>query len=245
MAVEIVGHRGAAGVAPENTLPSFESAWAAGVAWVETDVRLTRDGVPVLLHDPMLDRTTTGQGPVEEQTWDEVQAVDAGVRFSPAFAGTRVPRLEELLAAAAGRSGVLIELKTEPERPDLLVRQVLAAVEAARAQSWVRLISFEADLLERAAAAMAGREDRIPLGLISNTVVGLVEAAVRLGCAAVHPRLTALSPELVAAARFAGLRINTWTANTPVEVLRAAEAGVDEITTDFPVMAAQPLGFNP
>src|SRR6476659_2352139 len=95
MAIQIVGHRGGASVAPENTLPSFEAAWAAGVAWVETDVRLTGDGVPVLLHDATLDRTTTGHGPVSAVAWEELQIVDAGARFAPEFAGTRVLRLEE------------------------------------------------------------------------------------------------------------------------------------------------------
>src|SRR5438034_11608409 len=104
MAIQIVGHRGAAGVAPENTLPSFAAAWAAGVAWVETDVRLTRDGVPVLLHDAALDRTTTARGEVSGLTWDEVRHADAGVRFGPTFAGKPIPRLEELLEAVAGRS---------------------------------------------------------------------------------------------------------------------------------------------
>jgi glycerophosphoryl diester phosphodiesterase len=237
--MQIVGHRGGAGVAPENTLPSFEAAWAAGVAWVETDVRLTRDGVPVLLHDAALDRTTTGHGAVSAITWDELQTVDAGVRFAPDFPGTRVPRLEELLAAAAGRSGVLIELKAEPERPDLLVERALAAVEAAGAREWVRLISFEADLLERVRQAAAGQS--IATGFIASTAAGIIETALRLGCLSIHPRQTALTPALVETARAAGLRINTWTANTPEQVCAAAEASVDEITTDFPAMAIDAL----
>jgi glycerophosphoryl diester phosphodiesterase len=237
--IEIVGHRGAAGVAPENTLPSFEAAWAAGVAWVETDVRLTRDGVPVLLHDATLDRTTTGHGPVAERTWEGLQALDAGARFDPAFNGTRVARLEELLATAAGRSGVLIELKAEMGRPDLLVRQVLAAVEAARGEIRVRLISFEADLLER----VRHDDPSLATGLIASTAAGLLGTGRRLGCVAIHPWVAALSPELVGETRAAGLRVNAWTANTPEHVRRAAEMGVDEITTDFPTMAARVLGF--
>jgi glycerophosphoryl diester phosphodiesterase len=242
MSMQIVGHRGAAGVAPENTLPSFEAAWAAGVAWVETDVRLTRDGVPVLLHDATLDRTTTGHGAVSALIWPEVQAVDAGLRFSPAFEGTRVPRLEELLTAAAGRSGVLIELKAETERPDLLVERVLAAIAAAGADQWVRLISFEADLLERVATTGRGAVPDIPTGFIASEAAGILETALRLSCAAIHPRLSALSPSLLEAAHSAGLRVNTWTANTPEQVRFAAEVGVDEITTDFPVLAMQTQG---
>ena len=235
--IEVASHRGAAGIAPENTLPSFEAAWAAGVAWVETDVRLTGDGVPVLLHDATLDRTTTGQGAVSAVTWDELRRLDAGVRFAPQFAGTRVPRLADLLAAAAGRSRVLIELKAEAERADLLVRRVLAEVGAARATTSVRLISFEPELLERVTGATP--DAALPTGLIASTAAGLVETARRLGCDAIHPRLTALSPELVAAAHAAGLRVNTWTANTPEQVRQAIDVGVDEITTDFPALARQ------
>jgi glycerophosphoryl diester phosphodiesterase len=257
MAVQIVGHRGAAGVAPENTMPSFEAAWAqrageersdgvrapgsaGAVAWVETDVRLTSDGVPVLLHDGSLERTTTGQGSINGLTWAEVQTIDAGARFGPGFAGTRVPRLEELLAAAAGRSSVLIELKAEVERPDLLIERALAAITAAHASGWVRLISFEPDLLERARRAMRG--DPIPTGFIASTADGLIETAARLGCAAVHPRYSALSPALLAEAQSAGLRVNTWTLNDPDLVREAATMGVDEITTDFPVLAMEALG---
>jgi glycerophosphoryl diester phosphodiesterase len=240
--IQIVGHRGAAGVAPENTLPSFEAAWAAGVAWVETDVRLTRDGVPVLMHDATLDRTTTGHGPIGAVTYEETRPIDAGGRFAPAFTGTRIPRLDELLAAAAGRSGVLIELKADPKRAEPLVRQVLAAVEAAGATEWVRLISFDPDLLEQVARAVPDRS--IPIGLIASTPADLVETACRLGCAALHPGLGALSAPLVAAARAAGLRVNTWTANTPEQVRQAAEAEVHEITTDLPAMALQSLGLS-
>jgi glycerophosphoryl diester phosphodiesterase len=236
--IQIVGHRGAAGVAPENTMPSFEAAWAAGVEWVETDVRLTRDGVPVLMHDGSLERTTTGSGPVSACTWEELQAVDAGIRFAPAFAGTRVPRLEELLGATAGRFRLLIELKAERERPELLVERVVSAVAAADASSWVRLISFEAGLLERVRQAAPGWAT----GFITSEAAGLLETARRLGCVAIHPRLTALSTELVDASRGARLLVNTWTANTPEHVSQAAGLGVNEITTDFPEMAQRALG---
>jgi glycerophosphoryl diester phosphodiesterase len=240
MSIQVVGHRGAAGVAPENTMPSFEAAWAAGVAWVETDVRLTRDGVPVLLHDATLERTTTGEDRVSDLSWTEVLQVDAGARFGSAFAGTLMPRLEQLLEAAAGRSSVLIELKAESVRPDLLVERVLAAVEAADAAGWVRLISFEPDLLER--VHRAAGSGRIPTGLISSRDEGLVDTAAKLGCTAVHPGHSALSPVLAASARAAGLRVNTWTLNDPERVLNAMAMGVDEITTDFPAMVVELLG---
>ena len=116
---------------------------------------------------PRSKRTTTGHGVISAVAWDELLAVDAGARFAAEFGqGTRVPRLEELLAAAAGRSGVLIELKAEAERADLLVQRVLAAVEAAGVWVHVRLISFEPDLLERVHRAVPDRS--IPTGLIAS-----------------------------------------------------------------------------
>jgi glycerophosphoryl diester phosphodiesterase len=95
--VKIVGHRGAAGRAPENTLASFRRAWELGAAMVEMDIRLTADGHAVLLHDATLDRTTSGSGPLAACTLAQVRALDAGSRFDPEFAGERVPTLAEAL----------------------------------------------------------------------------------------------------------------------------------------------------
>jgi glycerophosphoryl diester phosphodiesterase len=95
--IRVAGHRGAAGRAPENTCASFRLAWELGADMVELDVRLTADGHPVVLHDPTLDRTTSGTGRVAERTLAEIRALDAGSHFGPAFAGERVPALAEAL----------------------------------------------------------------------------------------------------------------------------------------------------
>jgi glycerophosphoryl diester phosphodiesterase len=95
--IQVIGHRGAAAVAPENTWESFEAALDAGVDAIETDVRATRDGVLVLMHDESLDRTTDGAGHVQETPWSVVHTLDAGAWFGEAFCGARVPRLYETL----------------------------------------------------------------------------------------------------------------------------------------------------
>jgi glycerophosphoryl diester phosphodiesterase len=95
--IRVAGHRGAAGRAPENTCASFRLAWELGADMVELDVRLTADGHPVVLHDPTLDRTTSGTGRVAERTLAEIRSLDAGSHFGPAFAGERVPALAEVL----------------------------------------------------------------------------------------------------------------------------------------------------
>src|SRR3954454_23608769 len=93
----VVGHRGAAMRAPENTLASFREAARLGAGWVELDVKLTQDGVPVVIHDETLNRTTDRQGAVRSMGFAELAEADAGSWFGPAYAGERVPRLEDAL----------------------------------------------------------------------------------------------------------------------------------------------------
>ena len=97
----LIGHRGAAAAAPENTLASLRKAKELGASWVEFDVKLTRDGCPVLIHDERLERTTSGRGEVALTTLEELQKLDAGGWFAPAFRGERVPTLEAALALCA------------------------------------------------------------------------------------------------------------------------------------------------
>src|SRR3954463_888507 len=99
MGLHRVAHRGYSAVAPENTLPALTAAARAGATYVEFDVRTTADGVPVVIHDRTVDRTTSGTGLVADLTMDEVRALDAGSWFAPAYAGLRVPLLTEVLDA--------------------------------------------------------------------------------------------------------------------------------------------------
>src|SRR5262249_23982780 len=117
----VVGHRGAAGVAPENTFFSFDLAVVQGVDAIECDVHLSADGVPVVIHDPTVDRTTNGHGAVANLILAQLRALDAGGRFGPAVAGARIPTLDELLAWAHGRIRVVVELKGT-QNPSLVPR---------------------------------------------------------------------------------------------------------------------------
>src|SRR5919204_3658410 len=98
--VWVVGHRGAMGYCPENTMISFARAVELGADWVELDVHLTRDGALAVIHDETLERTTNGKGLVREHTLDELKRLDAGSWFAPAYAGERIPSLDEELASA-------------------------------------------------------------------------------------------------------------------------------------------------
>src|SRR5215207_11286279 len=105
--VWVVGHRGAMGHCPENTLASFARGLELGADWIEMDVHLSRDGAVVVIHDETLDRTTNGHGLVRDCNLAELTALDAGVWFSPAYAGERIPTLDELLAFARDRQTVV------------------------------------------------------------------------------------------------------------------------------------------
>ena len=101
-----IAHRGASGTCPENTLRAFITAAEAGAAMCELDVRVARDGAPVVIHDETVDRTTEGRGRVAEMTVQELKLFDAGARFGARFAGERIPTLDEVFAALGDRCGL-------------------------------------------------------------------------------------------------------------------------------------------
>ena len=115
VAPRLIGHRGAAALAPENTLVSIRAAAESGAGWIEIDAKLARDGVPVLLHDDKLDRTTSGQGPVAARTAAEIGRLDAGSWFDPRFAGEPVPTLAQCLAECR-RLGLGLDLEIKPDK---------------------------------------------------------------------------------------------------------------------------------
>lgn len=140
----VIAHRGASGRAPENTLASFEQAIAIGVDGIELDVHLTRDGQLVIIHDQNLARTTDGQGLVHEHTLAELKALDAGSWFGPAFAGERIPTLEEVLVRVAGRVPLQVEIKGRTEG---VTEATIAALRAHGLLDTTLMTSFHLDLL--------------------------------------------------------------------------------------------------
>lgn len=109
----IIGHRGASAYHPENTMSAFRAAYEMGAEMIELDVTLSKDGIPVVIHDETLDRTTTGQGSVSDHTLEELKTLDAGSWFSAEHSEEPIPTLEEVLEFAKGKISVNIEIKTE------------------------------------------------------------------------------------------------------------------------------------
>ena len=114
---KVIGHRGAAAYAPENTLESIHTAADMGVEWVELDVKLTKDDIPIIFHDETLDRTTNGSGKVAETNYDDIKQLEAGSWFGESFAGIKIPTLEEAVDILIERNlGLNLEIKPCPGR---------------------------------------------------------------------------------------------------------------------------------
>src|SRR5215831_11244525 len=114
--VVVISHRGEHLHHPENTLPAFQEAIRVGADFFELDVRTTSDGKLVLMHDGTVDRTTNGHGEIAKMTFEEVRALDAGVKMGPEFAGTRVPTFDEALDLARGKIGIYVDVKNAPAK---------------------------------------------------------------------------------------------------------------------------------
>ena len=146
----VIGHRGASADVPENTLPAFAAAWESGAPWVEADTQPTSDGVPVILHDDDLDRTTSGSGPVRRHSFAEVSGLDI-----VGGSGSGVPSLAALLALMPTGRGVLLEIKGDHSRAD--VAEILRQCESSGHDDRVFLQSFEHPVLDHLQALAPDR----------------------------------------------------------------------------------------
>jgi glycerophosphoryl diester phosphodiesterase len=223
-------HRGASALAPENTLAAFRAAADLRCEWIETDVRLTADGVPVLIHDPDVNRTTGGRGRVGRSTLAQILRLDAGSWFARKFRGERIPTLDEALVWCRGRCGLNLEIKEE-ENPAEAIRQIARRLQDHGVLDRVILSSFRASDLLRARALMP----RVRLGwLVSRGSRGLKALAARADLAALHPRDSLVTPRLVRRCRRLGLAVHVWVVNRPERLPRLEAMGADGVMTDDP-----------
>ncbi|HXV23406.1 MAG TPA: glycerophosphodiester phosphodiesterase [Alphaproteobacteria bacterium] len=229
----IVGHRGAAASAPENTLAGIVRAHALGCRWVELDAKLSFDNVVLLMHDERLERTTDGAGYVADHSAAELKRLDAGAWKGPRFAGEPIPTLSEAIALMSRLGmGANIEIKPCTGREVETGRRV--AQELRR--NWPRghgllLSSFSPAALEAARSAAP----ELPRGLLVEAPPPDWPTTVRrLGCQSINPWHEELGPETVEAARGMGIIAIVYTVNDPARAAALLEAGVASIITDMP-----------
>ncbi len=241
----VIGHRGAAARAPENTPAGLRRAKALGCAWVEFDVRLTGDGALVLCHDARLDRTTSGSGPVSSQTLASIRQCDAGSWFDPNFAGEKVPTLEEALWLAAELDlGANVEIKADRGREYATAAAVADTVEQRRGRTPALLVS---SFLPLVLAALRDLAPRIPRGVLFRSIPrGWAEIAVGLGCAMIGADHRRLRPPRIAAVRAAGYQLAAYTVNDPARACLLFDWGVTSVFADAPdIILEASAGHNP
>lgn len=226
----VIGHRGAAGYAPENTMVAFERGMALRADAIELDIHPTSDGQLVVIHDPTLERTTNGQGLVVQHTLDQIQALDAGSWFDARFAGARVPALREVLEWAHGRTKVVIEIKQGPIFYPHVEQLLLQELDATHMRDDVLVISFDHHSVRRIKELAP---DIVTGVLYAGRLIDPVPLAQAADADALLPYWALLTKEEVDAAHAAGLMVSPW--GGPEQDFRLILAtGVDAVASDFP-----------
>jgi glycerophosphoryl diester phosphodiesterase len=220
--MRIIGHRGARALAPENT----EKALRIGMQCAScVEVRMSGDGIPVIVHDPTLDRTTDGHGMVSETTLDALKRLDAGE-------GEDIPTLAEVLALVKGRSGLVLEIK-ESGTEALICRMV----EESGIEE-VILVSFHPGSIRIARELLP----TVPAGLIySQDIPDPLETAIAADAGIILPRFNLVGEQLVRHAKAQGLKVFPWTLNNRDDIIAAVAYGVDGFATDDPLRAREVL----
>lgn len=220
----IIGHRGARGLEPENTLRALRRGMACADL-VEIDLRLTRDGIPVAIHDATVDRTTDGTGPVKGYAIEDLKRLDAGE-------GETIPTLREVLDLIHSRAGLVVEIK-EPG-----TEAVIASVLMDMMPDRLFLVSFHPESVAMAKKLLPG----VQAGLIYSGATGdPVGIARSVQADIILPRWDRVSREVVEQAHDAGLLVVPWTLNTEDDFREAERLGVDGFATDDPCAARQYL----
>ena len=223
----LCAHRGLSQVCPENTLPAFGAALGLGVQEIELDLWLSRDGVPVVCHDPRVDRTTDGQGVVSDMDWGEIRRLDAGVKLGEAWRGVRVPCLDEVVTLVDGRAGLNIHIK-DPGPDAQLVRRVCETLirEGLLETSYV---AGDEDVLG-AARAYAPEVRRACLAGQGDPV-GQVAVAERYACQRIQFS-RAVTSEETRRAHDLGMICNLFWSDDPDDAREYAAKGIDVLLTN-------------
>jgi glycerophosphoryl diester phosphodiesterase len=226
-----IAHRGAGRLAPENTLAAFRLGAAHGYRAFECDVKLSRDGVPFLLHDSTLERTTSGQGPAGALDWAELSRLDAGSWQGRAWAGEPLPTLDALarFCIASGHS-LNIEIKPSPGREQETGGVVAREVRRLWAGRTPPLLSsFKPEALEAAKA----EAPELPRALLLDALrPGWLDEGRTLGCVAVVTAYALMDRDVADRLHAEGLKALCYTVNDPAEVQRLVALGIDGLITD-------------
>lgn len=230
--IEIIAHRGASAVCPENTMKAFERALELGATGIETDVQLSADGRLVLIHDETLQRTAGASGWVKDYTYDALRTLDAGSWFHSDFAGESIPSLDMLFNLVQGKRILLnLELKNGVVPYKGMEERVIQATREWKLEQQVVLSSFNHASLVK--CKRLAPEIRTAL-LYMEKLYRPYDYAAKLEATGLHPYKLAAEKEDVSAALAKGIVTYPFTVNDPAEMQRMMDMGVQGIITDLP-----------
>lgn len=235
--VQIQAHRGASGLAPENTLAAFREAVRIGADGIECDIHATQDGVYVVCHDGEIDRTSSGQGRIAEQTLEQLRRYDFGSWKDPRFAGETIPTLEEMLGVVRDLSVINIEVKDLRDNTPEDLEAFHRILERHEVLDRVLISSFQMEILVHLKRQYPALRTAYLYGDAADRQA--MQAAAAAGCCAVHPSYQNLTAELVKEAHALGLAVNTWTVDDPELMRQLAGWGCDGLITNRPEIARQ------
>jgi glycerophosphoryl diester phosphodiesterase len=228
--VFIIGHRGASGHAPENTIAAFKKAVALGATFIETDLQLSRDARFVAIHDDTVNRTTNGQGRVHDQTLAALRRLDAGSWFGSEFTGERIPTLEEILEFSK-KSDVVFYLELKPSGSWGGEHALIGALRESGEVARVVVISFDPTIL----GGLRKIEPTLMTGVLyDGQLANPLKAALDVGARQVVVRGDLVTPMLIEEAGNKDLQVVCWTVNHPAHIRALMAAGVAGIMSDYP-----------
>jgi glycerophosphoryl diester phosphodiesterase len=227
----IIGHRGAMGEAPENTLGSFQLALEQGAEAIELDIHESSDGQLIVCHDYTVDRTTNGHGAISKMTAQELQKLDAGSWFNSSFAAEKLPLLEEVFTLVP--AGIIINVEVKCAYSARMEQRLIQLIHQYNRLDSVIVSSFNHKILVKLKHAEPG----LKIGLLYNTNFQshrLMANSAGVEVYSLHPYYRAIDDEDVADAVQNGLRVYPYTINAENELQQALAAGMSGIITDYP-----------
>ncbi len=238
--INVISHRGANIYAPQNTLPAFKKSLEIGIDGFETDVHITKDGQLVLCHNYTIDSTSDGKGSISQMTLDQLKKYDFGSYFSPRFAGTRIPTMDEFLTFVedADISVLNIELKSPKENETEIVSETIRLVKEHGLFEKLIISSFDPKLIIEAKLIDEDCKTGFLYSVNRKTALPMlrhpIDFARNLHVDALHPQNIFVNEKYVYEAHEAGLLVNTWTVNSIRDIEKMIRCGVDGIITNYP-----------
>ncbi len=239
--ITITGHRGAGGLAPENTLAAIDTGLSLGADRIEVDVRQTKDGNVVCLHDDKIDRTTNGKGFVNKFTYHQLSKFDAGSWFSSRFKDEIIPSLEQVLKRTLNKALLLIEIKDGDEIYPGIEKKVVDLINKYQAQSWTIVHSFNDSVLFRIHKIDPGIKlhklliaDFPFLYLLYDGNFRIIKLENYSFVDEFSVFLPFTTKRFIRHVHKMNKKVNVWTVNDEYKINRLINLGVDGIITDYP-----------